>query len=122
MLNLTPIHYLEGAWLVLAMFFGSRIYQALYNDNLFINVAIIFAVASPVFLSRFLKASKLSIWQRRLVLIAYIVACLGFALAIGNNRYEAGDYFFIPLLCAVAAVIFRWLRETGEDEDRQQKA
>lgn len=106
--RLTPINYIEITWVVASLFFGSLLYEQYYDGNFFINVALIAAVASPVWINRFLLAAKLTRRQQLFLSAIYVIACLWFVVLILDDRYS-GALGVVPAGCSVVFLFLRWL-------------
>ncbi len=100
----SALNYAEAALAVFALLFGSLIYERQFDSeglsNIFINVAIIALVASPIAINRFFLATSLSTRSRRAVVGGYAACCIVATIALSGGYASA--YVFVPIICAIS--------------------
>lgn len=107
----SALNYAEAALTVFALLFGSLIYERQFDSeglpNIFINVAIIALVASPIAINRFFLAAGLSKRAMQAVVGGY-AACSAVA-SIALSGGHASDYLFVPIVCAISLPLLQRL-------------
>ena len=100
----SALNYAEVALTVFALLFGSLIYERQFDSdgisNVFINIAIIALVASPIAINRFFLATSLSKRARQAVAGGYAACSVVTAIALSGG-YASG-YLFVPIVCAIS--------------------
>jgi hypothetical protein len=103
----SALNYAEAALTVFALLFGSLIYEQFGVSNIFINVAIIALVASPIVLNRFFLEAGLSKRSMQAVVGGY--AACGVVTSIALSGGNASDYLFVPIVCAISLPLLQRL-------------
>lgn len=107
----SALNYAEAALTVFALLFGSLIYERQFDAdglwNIFINIAMIALVASPIVINRFFLAVAPGKRAFRAIATGYAVCCVVASVALSAGY--ASDYLFIPILCAISLPLLRLL-------------
>lgn len=110
-MKLSALNYAETVLTVFALLFGSLIYERQFDaeglSNIFINVAIIALVASPIVINRFFLVAGLNKRAMQAVVGGYTVCTVAASIALGVG-YASG-YLFVPIVCAISLPLLRLL-------------
>lgn len=117
----SALNYAEAALAVFALLFGSLIYERFEVSNIFINLAIIALLASPIATNRFLLTAGLGMKAIQAVVAGYAVCSVVMSVALGAGY--ASDYLFVPILCAISLPLLRLLsNQSATSVPRQVQA
>jgi hypothetical protein len=104
----SALNYAEAALTIFALLFGSLIYERAEGpSNVFINIAIIALVASPIAINRFFLAAGLSKRAMQAVIGGYAACSVVASIALSGGY--ASDYLFVPILCAISLPLLQRL-------------
>ncbi|KRR27497.1 hypothetical protein [Bradyrhizobium retamae] len=103
----SALNYAEAALTVFALLFGSLIYEQFGISNIFINVATIAVVASPIAINRFFLEAGLSKRSMQAVIGGYAACSVVAAMALSGGY--ASDYLFVPIVCAMSLPLLQRL-------------
>ena len=98
------LNYAEVALTIFALLFGGLIYERQFDadglSNIFINVAVIALVASPIVINRFILAAGLNKRAMQAVVGGYAVCSVVTSIALSDGHASA--YLFVPIVCAIS--------------------
>lgn len=112
MFKLSAYNYFEVIWGFTSLYLGSSLYERYWGGNIFENIAIIFAIASPLVVDRMLRASSLRRVYQLVTSGLFVGFLLTWSFYIANNLSEDWQTL-IPCMSAALYIAIRWIPSRG---------